>query len=91
MDATNQPDEMLTTSGVARLLGLSRATVWRHVQSGRLPQATFGSGRGSRWSAAGLSGWLRGRDESSERIASERRRRTTMNQSAHGAGRAGPG
>lgn len=56
-DHADAPRLALSAGEVAKLLGISRAHVWRMHSSGRLPPPVR-LGRAVRWERAAIEGWL---------------------------------
>jgi prophage regulatory protein len=56
--AVNISDRLLRLPEVARTIGVSRATIYRYVDSGRLPRPVKISTRCIAWHASEITAWM---------------------------------
>jgi prophage regulatory protein len=54
----NNADRLLRLPEVARTIGVSRATIYRYVDSGRLPRPVKVSTRCIAWRASEITAWM---------------------------------
>lgn len=57
-DQVEAPQLMLTADQVGQLLNVSRRTVWRMDEEGKLPEPRRLGKRNTRWGAAELAAWV---------------------------------
>ncbi|MFT6835419.1 MAG: excisionase family DNA binding protein [Francisellaceae bacterium] len=51
-------EEFITQDQLARKLKVSKVTIWRMINDGRLPKMITIGARSKRWVSADINGWL---------------------------------
>ena len=50
--------EFITQDQLAKMLGISKVTIWRMIKDGRLPKMITIGARSKRWVSADINDWL---------------------------------
>ncbi|MEM8753310.1 MAG: helix-turn-helix domain-containing protein [Pseudomonadota bacterium] len=53
----NTATELISDKEVARLLGIGRSSVWRHVRNGKIPKPIKWAGT-TRWNRKAIEDWI---------------------------------